>query len=123
MKSIRWLFLAAVTLVAAPVSAQSPALAQAIQSGQVGERWDGYMGIAGNASAEVRRQVSAINIQRRKLYIELSGRRNVTAELVGMATGCQLLSQLTPGQAYLLNDGAWHRLAAGQSVPLPAYCR
>lgn len=124
MTPIRWLFVAATALsAAAPGSAQSPALAQAIQAGQVGERWDGYMGISGDASPEARRQVSAINIQRRKLYIEMSARRNVTAELVGMATACQLLSNLPAGEAYMLNDGAWHRRAAGQTVPLPAYCR
>lgn len=123
MNAIRWILLAAAAIAAAPATAQSPAVTQAIQAGQVGERWDGYLGIAGSVSAEVRRQVSAINIQRRKLYIELSGRRNVTAELVGMATACQLLSQLMAGQAYQLNDGAWRRLAAGQRVPLPTYCR
>jgi uncharacterized protein YdbL (DUF1318 family) len=121
---MRWLFVAVTALsAAAPGSAQSPALAQAIQAGQVGERWDGYMGVSGNASAEARRQVSAINIQRRKLYIEMSARRNVTAELVGMATACQLLSNLPAGEAYMLNDGTWRRRAAGQTVPLPAYCR
>ena len=105
-----------------PAAAQSPALSQAIQAGQVGERYDGYMGAVGNAPADVRRQVSAINIQRRKLYIELSSRRNTTAQLVGMATACQLFSQLRPGAAYQLEDGVWRRLAPGQKVPLPAYC-
>lgn len=123
MKPIRWLFLAAAALAAAPAAAQSPALAQAIQAGQVGERWDGYMGVAGNASAQARRQVSEINIQRRKLYIELSARRNVTAELIGMATACQLFTQLAAGEAYLLNDGTWRHRGAGQSIPLPDYCR
>jgi uncharacterized protein YdbL (DUF1318 family) len=108
--------------LAAPAAAQ-PALAQAIASGQVGERFDGYMAVVGSASEEVRRQVAAINIHRRKLYIDLSARRNVTPELVGMATACELFAKLAPGEAYLLNDGAWRRLAAGQKVPLPDYCR
>jgi len=109
--------------LAAPLAAQSPSLAGAIASGQVGERYDGYMGLAGPASPEVRRQVQAINIRRRKLYTDLSVRRNVTTELVGMATGCQLMSQLSAGEAYLLRDGVWRRHSAGQSVPLPDYCR
>jgi uncharacterized protein YdbL (DUF1318 family) len=111
-----------VLLLAAPAAAQ-PALAQAIASGQVGERSDGYMAALDGASAEVRRQVSAVNIHRRKLYIELSARRNVTPELVGMATACQLFSGLAPGTAYQLGDGVWRRLAPGQKVPLPSYCR
>ncbi len=117
------LVLLATALVAAPVAAQSALLAQAIQSGEVGERYDGYMGVVGGASAEVRRQVSAINIRRRNLYIELSMRRNVTAELVGMATACQLFSKLAAGEPYMLSDGSWRRYSTGQSVPLPDYCR
>ena len=118
-----WLLSMTATLAAAPAAAQSPALSQAIQSGQAGERYDGYMGTIGNVSPEVRRQVNAINIRRRNLYIELSSRRNVTPELVGMATACQLFSDLAPGAAYQLEDGVWRRLAAGQKVPLPSYCR
>jgi uncharacterized protein len=119
---MRFAWVAAAALVAAPVAAQSPAIAQAIQSGQVGERFDGYLAIVGTPSPELRRQVSALNIQRRKLYTDLSVRRNVTTELVGMATGCQLLSQLSVGEAYMLNDGAWRRRGAAP-VALPDYCR
>ena len=96
---------------------------QAIQAGQAGERYDGYMAVVGNGSPDLRRQVSAINIHRRNLYIQLASRRNVTPELVGMATACQLLSRLAVGEAYMLSDGAWRRRAAGQAVPLPDYCR
>jgi uncharacterized protein YdbL (DUF1318 family) len=120
MTAIRPLLVAA-ALIAEPVAAQS--VAQAIQAGQVGERYDGYMAVVGSAPEAVRRQVSAINIHRRKLYIDLSSRRNVSPELVGMATACQLFSELAPGAAYQLNDGVWRRLASGQKVPLPAYCR
>ena len=123
MKPIAPVMLAAFGLAAVPVAAQSPAIVQAIEAGQAGERYDGYMAVVGNGSPELRRQVSAINIHRRNLYIQLASRRNVTPELVGMATACQLLSRLTVGQAYMLSDGAWRRRAAGQVVPLPDYCR
>lgn len=113
----------AVGFFAQPVCAQSPAIAQAIAAGQVGERYDGYMGVLGNASGEVRRQVSAVNIQRRSLYLQLSSRRNVTAQLAGMATACQLLSQLAPGEPYMLSDGIWRRHLGHEAVPLPDYCR
>ena len=115
----------AVTLVvmALPAQAQSPGIAQAIQDGVIGERYDGYMGYAGTPSPELRRQVSAINLRRRNLYIELSTRRNVSPELVGMATACQLLSQLPAGEPYLLRDGVWRRRAGGQALSLPDYCR
>ena len=108
--------------LAAPVAAQSPLLAQAIQAGQVGERYDGYMGIAGPVPPAVQRQVRAINIRRRNLYIQLAQRRNVSPDLVGMATGCQLLSSLAAGEAYMMADGVWRHRGAGQSMPLPDYC-
>jgi len=122
MRPVGFLAVAA-GLLAVPALAQSPAIAQAIGAGQVGERYDGYMGISGNVSEAVRRQVSAVNIRRRNLYLELSSRRNVTAELAGMATACQLLSQLAAGEPYMLSDGVWRRHVAGEAVPLPDYCR
>jgi hypothetical protein len=122
MRPIGFLALAA-GLLTVSAGAQSPAIAQAIEAGQVGERYDGYMGVPGNVSAEVRRQVSAVNIRRRNLYLQLSSRRNVTAELAGMATACQLLSQLAPGEPYMLSDGVWRRHSTGAAVPLPDYCR
>lgn len=122
MRAILCACLAAAALLAPPAAAQSPAIAQAIQAGQVGERYDGYLGIVGTASPQLQRQVSAVNIQRRKLYADLSARRNVTTELVGMATACQLLSQLPVGGAYMLNDRSWRRRGPAP-VPLPDYCR
>jgi uncharacterized protein len=120
MNRIAAMLLAAGVLVAAPSWAQ---VSQAIQSGQVGERYDGYMGFASPPSPEVRRQVAAINLRRRNLYIELAARRNVNHEVVGMATACELFAQLPVGEAYMLEDGIWRRRAAGQPAPVPAYCR
>jgi len=119
---LRLSLLLAAAAVPAAVSAQT-AISNAIASGQVGERYDGYMGFATPPSPEVRRQVNAINLRRRNLYIELASRRNVTADVVGMSTACELLSRLPAGQAYMLQDGAWRRVAPGQSAPIPAYCR
>ena len=111
-------------LLASPAAApaQSASLGQAIRAGQVGERYDGYMGFAVTPSAEVRRQVSAINLRRRNLYIELAARRNVNAQVVGVATACQLLRQLVPGEAYLLPDNVWRRWSPGQPAPVPEQC-
>jgi uncharacterized protein YdbL (DUF1318 family) len=119
----RFICLCAPIFWAAPSQAQSPVLAQAIAAGQAGERYDGYMGVAGTAPAAVERQVRAINIRRRNLYIGLAARRNTSPDLVGMATACQLLRALPVGEAYMLSDGVWRRRAAGQTVPLPDYCR
>jgi uncharacterized protein YdbL (DUF1318 family) len=115
--------LSALVLSAAPVGAQSPLLPQAIAAGQAGERYDGYMGVIAPAPPALERQVRAINIRRRNLYIALAARRNATPELVGMATACQLLRELPAGAAYMLSDRVWRHRAAGQPVPLPDYCR
>lgn len=122
---IRRLILAAtIAVAAAPALAQAQqSLASAIASGAVGERYDGYMGIAGSPSPEVRRQVAAINLKRRAVYFQLAATRRVNAQVVGIATGCQLIAGLHAGQSYMLGDGAWHRLAPGQTPPSPDYCR
>ena len=119
----RSLYLALAALLASPVAAQSPQLAAAIAAGEVGERYDGYMGTTGTPTEQVRRQVAAINLRRRNLYVELAGRRNVTADVVGLTTGCTLLAQLAAGEAYMLNDRVWRRRVAGEPTPLPDYCR
>jgi uncharacterized protein len=113
----------AAVLVGSPVAAQSPQLAAAIATGQVGERYDGYMGFATTPSPQVRRQVDAINIQRRNLYTQLALRRNVTGGVVGLTTACSLLAQLPAGEAYMLKDGRWRRRGAADPAPLPDYCR
>jgi len=66
--------------------------------------------------------VLGINIRRRNLYLELADRRNVTAQVVGVATACQLFRQLSPGEAYLLSDNVWRRWVPGQPKPVPEQC-
>jgi uncharacterized protein YdbL (DUF1318 family) len=110
-------------LMSTPLSAQSPQLASAIAAGQVGERYDGYMGFVGEPAPNLRPQVNAINLRRRNLYIELAARRNVTADVVGLTTACTLLAQLPVGEAYLLPDRVWRHRVSGQAAPMPDYCR
>jgi uncharacterized protein YdbL (DUF1318 family) len=122
--SLRAGILAAAVALAAPAFAQSSsAVSAAIAAGQAGERFDGYLGVVGTASEPLRRQVNAINLRRRNLYIELASRRQVTPEVVGLATACELFAQLPVGEAYLLNDNVWRRRAPGQAAPVPNYCR
>jgi uncharacterized protein YdbL (DUF1318 family) len=122
--TMRWTWVAAAAFAAAaPVGAQSPGIGEAIAAGQVGERYDGYMAVIGSASPQLTRRVNAVNLRRRNLYIQLSARRNVSPDLVGMAAGCQLLSQLAVGEAYMLTDHVWRRRAPAEAIRLPDYCR
>jgi hypothetical protein len=46
----------------------------------------------------------------------------VNAQVVGVATACQLFRQLSPGEAYLLSDNVWRRWVPGQPKPVPEQC-
>jgi uncharacterized protein YdbL (DUF1318 family) len=120
---VRDLIAAAAAFVGVSASAQPALLSQALEAGTVGERYDGYLGFATPPPEALRRQVSAINIHRRNLYIELASRRNVTADAVGLTAACELLARVPVGGAYQLKDAAWQRRAAGQPAPVPNYCR
>ncbi len=115
--------LAALAFLAVPAAAQTPALDAARAAGVVGERYDGYMGFAAAASAQLKSQVAAINIRRRSLYSNLAVSRGASPQDVGITAGCQLLARVGVGQAYMLGDGVWRRRAAGQPAPVPDYCR
>jgi len=118
------LAMAAIALaVASGASAQSPIVDQARAQGVAGERYDGYMGVAGPASPALRSAIGAINIQRRSLYSDLAARKGASPQEVGLAAGCQLLARVAVGQAYLLSDGTWRRRRAGEGSVAPAYCR
>lgn len=104
-------------------SAQTPAVDAARGAGQIGERYDGYIGVVSGVSAPVRSHVAAINIQRRTLYSNFAASRGVTPQDVGITAGCQLLARVGVGGAYMFVDGVWRRRGAGQPAPVPDYCR
>ena len=114
---------AALLTVGPAALAQTPAVNAARAAGIVGERYDGFVGVASTPSPTVRSQVSTINIQRRTLYSNLAASRGVSPGEVGITAGCQLLARVRVGEAYMLADGVWRRRAAGQPAPIPDYCR
>lgn len=110
-------------LAVAPAAAQTPAINAARQQGQVGERFDGYLGVAVTPPAGLRSQVDSVNIQRRAIYTNFARNRRVTPYEVQITAGCQLLNRVQPGEVYLLSDGKWRRRVAGQPMVMPDYCR
>jgi uncharacterized protein YdbL (DUF1318 family) len=120
---MRTLLLFAALMVGAAAGAQTPAVDAARASGIVGERYDGYLGLAAPASAALRGQVATINIRRRALYTRLAASKGVSPQEVGITAGCQLLARVAVGQAYLATDGRWRRRGPGQAPPVPDYCR
>lgn len=112
---------AALLSFAAPSSAQDM-VASARSSGQVGERFDGFLGFVGNPSDALRRQVNSINIKRRSLYAGFAARKSVSPEEVGLTAACTTMARVEVGEVYFTQDRGWQRRQAGQSAPVPSYC-
>jgi uncharacterized protein YdbL (DUF1318 family) len=91
-------------------------------SGAAGEQADGYMGVVGAPSADIRAKVEAVNIRRRAHYTDLAAKRGVKIEEAAATVACEILrDRVAPGQFYRLTDGIW-RKRDGAPVPLPHYC-
>jgi uncharacterized protein YdbL (DUF1318 family) len=109
--------------VAVPAAAQMSATIRAAKAGgQVGERYDGFLGMAGSAPAAVRREVEAVNIRRRSHYTTLAAAKGVSPQEVGITAGCTTLRLVEVGEPYMLADNVWRRRPAMQGPPVPDYC-
>lgn len=94
--------------VAAPAYAQrDPAYAAARAAGEVGEKMDGYLGIVGTETPELRRIVNDINIKRRSVYSQRAQATNATLEEYALTAGCQAILATVPGEKYQAPDGSW----------------
>jgi uncharacterized protein YdbL (DUF1318 family) len=106
----------------APARAQDAAVSAAKAAGQVGEQSDGYLGIRGPVSSEVRAAVDSLNIKRRAAYTELAAKRGVTVADMAAVTGCQTLAgRVASGQIFRIGSGEWQTKGAGP-IALPDYC-
>ena len=88
---------------------RDPAYAAARANGQVGEKMDGYLGIVGAETADLRRIVNDINIQRRAVYAEKAQAANATLEEYAFTAGCLLISRTTTGEMYQAYSGGWKK--------------
>jgi uncharacterized protein YdbL (DUF1318 family) len=99
----------------APASAQQrdPAYAAARASGQVGEKMDGYLGLVGAGSAELRALVNDLNIKRKAVYAQQAQAQHATVEEYAFTAGCLAISRTAPGEKYQAPDGSWATRGAG----------
>ncbi|MEL6877102.1 MAG: YdbL family protein [Pseudomonadota bacterium] len=98
----------AMTGLTAPAQAQrDPAYAAARADGSIGEKRDGYLGIVGAETAELRRLVNDINIKRRAVYAERAQAANATLDEYAFTAGCQAILRTTSGEKYQAPDGSW----------------
>ena len=100
--------------LASPAFAQrDPAYEAARASGQVGEKMDGYLGIVGSGSADLRRLVDDINIKRRAVYADKAKAANATLEEYAFTAGCVAIARTSPGEKYQAPDGSWKTRGSG----------
>ena len=101
---------AAVALGGLSVAASAqrdPAYAAARAGGEVGEQPDGYLGLVGAASGDLRALVNNINIQRKSAYTQKAQASGATVEQLAFTSGCNLILQTNPGEKYKTPGGVW----------------
>lgn len=98
---------------------RDPAYAAARAAGQVGEQPDGYLGVVGAGSAELRAIVNNINIQRKSAYTQKASASGATVEQLAFTSGCNLIAQTAPGEKYRDPSGAWQTRGAGAPIRDP----
>ena len=91
--------------IAAPVFAQDYNAAKA--AGLIGEKPDGYVGIVGSGSPELRRMVDDTNIKRKAVYAEKAQAERATVEEYAFTSGCLLIARTSPGMKYQTPGGTW----------------
>ena len=99
-------------LTSAAMAQRDPAYQAARAQGHVGEQTDGYLGIVGGATAELRALVNNINIQRKAAYTK-SAASGATVEQFAFTSGCNLIEKTEPGEKYQAPDGSWKTRGGG----------
>lgn len=114
---------AALVLSAAGATAlaadRDPAYASAKASGKVGEQVDGYIGIVGQGTPELRRIVDDINIKRKAVYAQKAKEQHATIEEYAFTSGCLLISQTKPGEKYQAPDRSWQTRTSAPPIRDP----
>lgn len=91
---------------------RDPAYQAARAAGQVGEQPDGYLGVVGSGTPELRALVANINIQRKAAYTR-GAQAGATVEQFAFVSGCNLIAQTKPGEKYKTPGGSWETRGNG----------
>ena len=111
MKKTICILTATAFLAFGAASAASAIIEQAKAECIVGEQADGYLGVVdpGKASAELRREVDSINMQRKAAYARLAEKNGVTIDDAAKVTAEKLINQAPSGQCVRDQDRNWLR--------------
>lgn len=94
-------------LLQAPPTWAGP-LEDAKVTGEIGERYDGYLGVRrDDAPASVRTLVKDINAKRKAEYAEVAKRNGIDVEEVGVIAGRKLVRRAEPGEWVMSPKGKW----------------
>ncbi|MEO9132095.1 MAG: YdbL family protein [Sphingomonas sp.] len=93
-------------LSTAAFAQRDPAYQAARSAGQIGELPDGYLGVVGAGTADVRALVNSLNIQRKAKYTQ-SAAAGATVEQMAFTSGCNLILKTAPGEKYQTPAGEW----------------
>lgn len=79
----------------------------------MGEQPDGYLGVVGAGTPELRALVNSINIQRKAAYTQKAQSSGATVEQMAFTSGCNMIAQTSAGEKYKTPGGAWETRGAG----------
>lgn len=83
-------------------------LDSAKDSGLVGERTDGYLGIVTSApSPDIKNLVDDINAKRKKAYQEIATEQGQPVHVIERLMVKKLLNRAEPGHYFMREDGTW----------------
>ena len=78
-------------------------------AGLVGERYDGYAVLRGQAPADVARLVTQVNAERRSVYAQRAAAEHVPIEAIGKIYAAEIMHSAPPGTWFLSESGQWTR--------------
>ena len=110
----RFLLAAVAGVMASAWLGVTPALALDLDAakaqGWIGERRDGYIGLAsGSAPAEAQALVDTVNAERRAAYQAVAAQNGVPREQVEALAGQKLIGRAAPGTFVMDAAGRWIR--------------
>ena len=91
-----------------PLAALGITLDQAKQQGLLGERPDGYLGLAQpTASPDTVNLMKDINRKRRDVYRKIAAKDGTTLQVVEALAGKKAIQKTTSGELIMLPNGTW----------------
>lgn len=109
LKSKILMGLTAMSVVAGAAYAQGrdPAYQAARDSGAVGEKTDGYLGMVGNQSSAIESMVNKNFLLRKQVYTKTAEAQGISVERAAFFGGCKNIQRTVAGEKYQAPDGSW----------------